>query len=258
MRHVRGALLVGFGVLASTAGTAWATAFTQTNLVSDIPGLAAVTDASLKNPWGVTSSATSPFWVSDQGANVSTLYGVTGGAVSKAALTVAIPQTAAGLQGPTGVVFNGTPSFVVNGSSALFIFANLNGTISAWNPGLGTSAAIQATPPGAVYTGLATGSSASGPRLYAANVAQNRVDVFDSAFAPVSLGPTAFQDSDPRLAGLVPFNVQNIGGNIYVTYAPPVRAAEISASEGVGGVAIFDANGTLIRTLIADSRLASP
>ncbi len=199
-----------------------------------------------------------PFWVSDQGTNVSTLYSVTGAGVSRLALTVAIPQTTTGPQGPTGQVNNGTTSFVVNGAPANFIFANLNGTISAWNSSLGTTAQLQVATPGATYTGLAISNGAAGPRLYAANDAQNRIDVFNGSFAPLNLGPTAFQDPDPRLAGLVPFNVQTIGGNIYVTYAPAGRPAQISAPDGAGAVAVFDANGTLIQTLIAGGNLASP
>jgi uncharacterized protein (TIGR03118 family) len=261
MRHLHGALLallVGLGLLASTANTALAVAFSQTNLVSDIPGLAAITDPNLVNPWGVSFSTTSPFWVSDQGTNLATLYRVTGTGVSIAPLVVGIPTTPSGPQGPTGQVFNNTPAFQVNNAPASFIFADLNGTISAWNGSVGTTAQVKATTPGAVYTGLAIGSNAGGPLLYAANGAQNRIDVFDGSFAPVSLGPTAFKDSDARLAGLVPFNVQNIGGNIYVTYALAGRAAQISAPEGVGAVAIFDTSGNLLQTLVAGSKLASP
>jgi len=153
------------------------------------------------------------------------------------------------------VVVGGVPT-----DPATFIFANLNGTISAWssfapNPPV---AQVQVTTPGAVYTGLAIGSNGSGPVLYAANGAQNRIDVFNGSFAPVNLGPNAFVTHDPRLTGLVPFNVQNIGGNIYVTYALPGRAAQISAPEGMGAVAVFDTSGRVIQTLIAGSKLASP
>src|SRR5262249_20219126 len=141
---------------------------------------------------------------------------------------------------------------------ASFIFANLNGTISAWNAGAGTMAQVSAMgAAGSVYTGLAIGTGAPGPLLYAANGGLNRIDVFNGSFAPVSLGPNAFVN--PMLpAGLVPFNVQNINGNIYVTYAPSGRAAQISAPEGVGAVAIFDANGNFIQQLVQGSKLASP
>ena len=116
--------------------------YVQTNLVSDIQGLAAITDAALKNPWGVSHSATSPFWVSDQGTSLSTLYRVTGTGVTKVGLTVAIPTTAGGPQGPTGQVNNASGAFMVGGAPANFIFANLNGTISGWNAGVGTTARI--------------------------------------------------------------------------------------------------------------------
>jgi uncharacterized protein (TIGR03118 family) len=261
-KHSRGALpalLVGLGLLALTANTAQAGPFVQTNLVSNHPGLAPITDPNLNNPWGVSESTTSPFWVSDQGRNLATLYTVTGAGVSKVSLEVSIPTTAAGPQGPTGQVFNNQAgSFLLpGGSPATFIFANLNGTISAWNGG--TAAVIQATTPGAVYTGLAIASNASGPLLYAANSSQNRIDVFNSSFAPVSLGPNAFQNP---VAGLVPFNVQTISGRIFVTYAPDGRAAQIAAPEGSGAVAIFDTSGHLLQTLISGSssgnKLASP
>src|SRR5215813_8119546 len=167
--------------------------FIQTNLVSNIPGLAIVNDPNLRNPWGVSHSATSPFWVSDQAAGLSTLYTVNAAGVSKNTLEVMIPITAAGPQGPTGQVNNNTSSFLVNAAPANFIFANLNGTISAWNNSAGTTAQIKATTPGAVYTGLAI-SPGVAPLLYAANGAQNRIDVFDGSFNPVSLGAGAFNN----------------------------------------------------------------
>jgi uncharacterized protein (TIGR03118 family) len=259
IEHVRCATmaaLVGAAMGLSAPDAAQA-AFLQTNLVSDIAGLAQIQDANLRNPWGVSFTATSPFWVSDQGTNLATLYQVTDATVSKRSLEVAIPTTASGPQGPTGQVSNPTSSFVVNGAPAVFIFADLNGTISAWNPSLGTSAQIVATTSGAVYTGLAISDDASGPLLYAANGAQNRIDVFDASFAPVTV-PGGFVDADPALAGLVPFNVQNIGGDVYVTYAPPGRLAQTTAPEGSGAVAVFDTDGHLIRTLISDGTLAAP
>jgi uncharacterized protein (TIGR03118 family) len=233
----------------------FAASFLQTNLVSDIPGLAAITDPKLKNPWGVSFSATSPIWVSNQGTSTSDLFTVHGLSVTQNALEVSIPTTASGPQGPTGQVNNNTGAFLVNGSSAAFIFASLNGTISAWNGSLGTLAQITATTPGAVYTGLAISNVSGVPLLYAANDAQNRIDVFDGSFTPKNLGAGAFNNPFP---GLVPFNVQNIGGKIYVTYALPGRAAQIAATEGQGGVAVFDTNGNLLQTLINGSKLASP
>ena len=149
--------------------------FIQTNLVSDIPGLAAITDPELHNPWGISHTATSPFWISNQGTNTTTLYAVTAdNHVMKAAPlntdgNIAIPPGGSGAVGPTGQVANtNTSSFPVgnggNGMSADFIFANLNGTISAWNGG--QTAIIQVTTPGAVYTGLAINQAQT--QLYAA------------------------------------------------------------------------------------------
>jgi len=245
------------GVLLGCVGvTAHAGFYSQTNLVSDIPGLGQITDPALRNPWGISHTAASPFWVSDQATGVSTLYNVTAAGASKAALQVTIPTTASGPQGPTGQVNNTTTVFPVNGTAASFIFANLNGTVSAWNNTAGTTAVIEATTAGAIYTGLALGGTAAAPLLYAANDSQNRIDVFSGSFSPVDLGAAAFVDA--AVGSLVPFNIQNIGGNLYVTYAPAGRPAQISAPEGVGAVAVFDMSGHLLQTLITDSRLASP
>ena len=239
--------------------------FIQTNLVSNIPGLATITDSEVVNPWGVSHSPTSPFWVSNQGMNTTTLYAVTNKTnVSKVNINppagfVLIPTTSTGPQGPTGQVNNtNVSSFPVNnggdGGSAHFIFANLNGTISAWDKG--STAFIQVTTPGAVYTGLAINGAQT--RLYAAdNVPPGRIDVFDSSFTPVSLGSGKFVD--PSLpTGLVPFNVQDIGGDVYVVYAPAGRANQQNAPLGAGAVAIFDEDGNFIKELVAGSRLAAP
>jgi len=261
LKRLRGTAVIGLlgcGLSALVSGTAFA-GYVQTNLVSDIPGLASLTDPNLRNPWGMSFSATSPFWVSDQAANLATLYRVTNGVVSQVALQVAIPTTTAGPQGPTGQVNNNTTSFAVNGTPSSFIFASLNGTISAWNNSAGTTAVIQASSVGAVYTGLAIANSAGGPFLYAANGAQNRVDVFNGSFANVTGTTFAGKFVDPNIpAGLVPFNVQTIAGNVYVTYAPAGRAAQSTAQPGAGAVAVYDVNGNLLRTLVSGSTLASP
>src|SRR4030095_14639244 len=127
--------LVGLSLLILMASTAVADNFSVTNLVSDIPGLAQITDPNLRNPWGISSSATSPCWVSNQGTNTSDLFTVQGLTVTQNALTVSIPTTVSGPQGPTGQVNNNTTGFLVGATPAAFIFANLNGTISAWNGG---------------------------------------------------------------------------------------------------------------------------
>jgi uncharacterized protein (TIGR03118 family) len=252
--HVTPFLAV-IGLFSSLGCAAQAAPYVQTDLVSDISGLANSTDASLVNPWGISHSPTSPIWISDQGANVATLYSTNGATATKQALVVSIPTTATGPQGPTGQVFNSSSSFTVGGTAANFIFANLNGTISAWNSGAGTTAQVQVTTLGAVYTGLAINAAQS--RLYAANGAgTGGINVFSSGFAPTIL-PGTFTDPNLPL-GLVPFNVQDIGGKVYVTYAPSGRSAQIAATAGMGVVNVFDENGNLLQRLITGGQLASP
>jgi uncharacterized protein (TIGR03118 family) len=235
------AMAIAVSAFCSGASRADADTYVQTNLVSDTPGLATVTDPLLVNSWGLVSSAAgSPFWISNQGTNTSTLYAVSGATnVSKVTAVnangfVGIPTTAAGPQGPTGIVSNAnTAAFqLVPGTastSARFIFANLNGTISGWAGGL--TATIQVTTPAALYTGLAIDSASTGTRLYAANGAGGgSINVFGSNFAPLTL-PGNF--TDPNLpAGFVPFNVQTLQGQVYVTYAPAGRPNQIAAPQG--------------------------
>lgn len=270
-RVILGCLLAA-GMSGLAANAAPITGYTQTNLVSDLSGITAVQDPNLQNPWGVSESSTSPLWVSDQVANIATLYMIQGVAAARfpspTPLVVPIPPTLSGPQGPTGQVNNSiggvaTTSFNITQSGgpmpvpAHFIFADLSGNIYAWtaapNP-----AQIQVTTPGAIYTGLAIGGTTSAPFLYAANNAQNSIDVFNGSFTNVTSTTFAGKFANPfKAQGLVPFNVQNLGGNIYVTYAPPGRPAEIAATGGQGGVAIFTPDGTLVRSF-TDGHLASP
>ncbi len=217
--------------------------YMQMNLVSDLSSEgASVTDSNLKNPWGMAYSASSPFWISDQGTGVATVYSVTpANAVTKVALTVTIPGS-----GPTGQVVNTTTSFVMaDGSPAVFMFDTMSGTIAAWNSGAGTTAQTVATTPGANYTGLAVGSSGGQNYIYAANGGSNPgINVFNSSFHQVTLAGTFV---DPKLKKgfakkLVPYNVQNIGGELFVTY----RGNSSLYAKG-GAVAEFNTDGTFVR-----------
>lgn len=223
------------------------------NLVSDLAnppgGAPQVVDPMLINPWGVARSATSPFWVANEGSGTSTLYsGDVNGSPLMKALAVTIPPAAGRTQGtPTGVVNNSTTDFVVNGAPARWIFDSLDGTLSGWNGG--STAQTMASIPGAVYTGLAIGSTAAGNFLYAANDSQGTIDVFDKNFALVSGGPAAFVFADPNLpAGLTPyrpFNIQNLNGTLYVTYRN-------NADREHGGIVdAFDANGNFLRRVVS-------
>jgi uncharacterized protein (TIGR03118 family) len=206
----------------------------------------------LKNPWGIAFSPTSPFWVSDQRTNVATLYHGDGVIVP---LVVSIPGGGFP-SGPTGDVFNGTSGFVVNGSPAAFMFATLQGTIAAWNGSLGSTAAIVVTNSGpASYTGLAEGTAGGASFIYAANFRQGTIDVFDSSFARATL---AGDFSDPALpAGSRPYNIQNVGGQLYVEYALAGTGQAINGA-GHGFVDIFNTNGVLQRRLISNGPLNSP
>jgi len=282
MRRLQSVLLgafVGLGLTASIANATVLPPYSQTNLVSNLALPGVVQDPNLQNPWGVSESATSPLWISDQAAGVATLYTLNGLTATPAGgpLVVTIPALPTPPNGPTGQVNNSiggvaTNSFMITQSGTLapahFIFANLNGTISAWTAQPPAAAQIQVTTPGATYTGLAIGGTVSVPFLYAANGAQNRIDVFDGTFTNVNGTPQfAGKFANPFSSdGLVPFNVQNIGGDIYVTYAPATiganRTPQTMATAGQGAVAEFDTNGNLLRTVInfdqIGSHLASP
>jgi uncharacterized protein (TIGR03118 family) len=232
--------------------------YVQTNLVSSIPGLALLTDSNLKNPWGTSFGAHGSFSISNQQTNVSTLYAVRESGVRAESPTVAFPTTAAEPQGPTGQVSNDTSSFLVNGAPAAFIYADLNGTISAWNPSAGTTAQVEATTTDGAYTGLNLQHTPAGDFLYAPKPRQGRIDVFDGSFQRVTLPAGAFVD--PQLpSGMVPFNVEDVNGELYVAYAlaGPLDV-RTSAPEGAGAIAVFDTSGHFIKQFASGGKLASP
>jgi uncharacterized protein (TIGR03118 family) len=232
--------------------------FVQTDLVSDVSGLAAVTDPNLKNPWGLSATPGSPFWVSDQGTGLATLYS---GAGVPNALVVTIPGSGTTPpQGPTGQLFNSTASSFQLGTSgkALFIFSTLGGTVDAWNGTFGTSAQVEFTAADhAGYTGLALGSVAANDFLYAADFANAKIDVLDSTFGKVTPAGTFV---DPTLpAGYSPYNIQNINGQLYVEYAlvdPVTHRASTNANTGV--VSVFDTSGNFVKRLVTNTNLDSP
>src|ERR1051325_2812398 len=187
------------------------TRYLQVNLVSDLPGVAALQDTNLVNAWGVSFSSSSPFWVSANGTGLSTLYTVTNDAlgqahVFKSTLEVKIP----GAGNVTGQVFNESAGF----HGDLFLFVSEDGTISGWRPALGTAAEVLTTRPTAVYKGVTLASTLSGLVLLAANFSEGTVDAYDTNL--VLLG----RFSDPRApAGYAPFNVQLAAGHVFVTFA---------------------------------------
>ena len=244
---LRPLVILGFSALAWGSSPAESRAdYRMTNLVSDIAGLAANFDANLKNPWGVSSSPTSPFWVSDQAANLATLYN---GAGTPQGLVVSIPTASGGPNGPTGQVFNGNAAdfHLANGNSAVFLFANLNGQIAGWNGGTAAQTVVSGT--GSIYTGMAIGQVGTDNVLFAADARGGKIDVFNAAFKNLNGTTYAGAFQDPNLpTGYKAFNVQNINGTLYVTYND---SANGNAATNGGVVATFGLDGHFIKQLIA-------
>ncbi|MEM5315031.1 TIGR03118 family protein [Paraburkholderia sp. JHI869] len=235
--------------------------FTATALVSDGAVAAAHTDGNLKNPWGITFNPKGFVWVADNGTNVATLYDGNGVPQS---LIVAIPDGKNGSASPTGIVFNGTQSFTVteNGKSgvAAFIFAGEGGTITAWAPTVGPTNAFVMYDDGtggAVYKGLALAASNNANFLYATDFHNNKIDVFNTSFAKVSM-PGAF--TDPAMpAGFAPFGIQAIGSNLFVTYAMQDSAKHDDvAGAGLGMVDVYDTAGNLKQHFASGTPLNAP
>ncbi len=221
--------------------------YTLTNLDSNQAKTAKFMDPLQVNGWGLAYGPGGPFWVSDQGSGWSTLYN---GAGVKQGLEVSIPSaTGAGPGQPTGIVFNGSQDFQVEGWPGVFLFATLDGTISAWSPKVNINDAIitvNNSAAGSMFTGLAVTNHASGNLLYAADLANDVVDVYDTNFNLVN------SFTDPTLPpGNAPFGIADIGGLVYVTFA--------LVSEAPGGyIDIFQEDGTFVRQLAAGKPLNQP
>ncbi|MGE5815226.1 MAG: TIGR03118 family protein, partial [Acidobacteriota bacterium] len=246
MRRARGITTVAVLALLGFGRGASAQFYEQRNLVSDgsVPADHA-NDSQLKNAWGLTASATSPWWIADNGTNLSTLYN--GNTGEKQGLVVQVGGA------PTGAVFNGTGGFLLNGSPARFIFSAEDGRIRAWNGG--AAATVTQTVDGAIYKGLAIASTPAGPRLYATNFHAATVDVFDTGF---NLVPGGFVD--PNLpAGYAPFGIQTINDTVYVTYALQDEDKEDEiAGQGNGFVDAYDLSGNFVRRVASGGVLNAP
>lgn len=233
--------------------------FAQTNLISDRPGVAANTDPNLVNPWGLAQTATGPLWVSDNGTGKSTVYSNAG---TSTGTVVTIPAPGGGAGAPTGTVVNpSTTDFTIsqggNTAASRFLFSTEDGTIAAWSPSVNATSAVIAVndaAQGAVFKGLTIAQKGSSDRLFAADFANGRVDVFDSRFR--SLGSF----TDPNVpAGFAPFNVQSINGALFVTFAKrEAHGTDDQPGVGNGLIDVFDTNGTFIRRLATGGTLNSP
>ena len=252
-RAFLGLLVLGAAlVFAAPLGAAKPTAYTVVPLISNQPTLAPMTDPDLQNAWGLTSGPTTPWWVSDNAVNKSTLYNAAG---VKQGLIVSVPGA------PTGTVFNTTAGFnLPTGGRALFLFDGEDGIVSAWNGAQGTTAIVPGdgdqSATGAVYKGLAIATTPSGPELFAADFHNNKIDVFDSNFK--LLPNTGF--SDPSMhKGFAPFDVQVIGNRVFVSYArQDADAHDDSPGQGRGFVDVYDLSGNLLGGINGHGQLNSP
>jgi uncharacterized protein (TIGR03118 family) len=247
------------------------TSYLAINLISDLPGVAQITDPTLQNAWGVSLSPTGGgFWVSSNGQNLSEVYGgdVNGSAISQP-FKVAIPGGA-----PSGQVFNGTGSltdFLVtdgtNTKPAVFIFASEAGRIMAWNPGVGGAAPSKTAEngftatDGAIYKGLALGKVGTANFLFATDFHNGKIDVVDGLFHQVTLGTNGFETfTDPNLpSGYAPFGIANINGKLYVSYAKQdANAKDDVRGMGNGFIDVFETNGHFDGRLASRGDLNSP
>jgi uncharacterized protein (TIGR03118 family) len=232
------------GLVLMLSGAALAQSYTVHYLTSNLSGKAKNTDPLLQNAWGLAYSPDAPFWVSDEADGWSTLYNGQGVPQS---LQVVVPSASGtGAGSPTGIVYNGSSEFTIDGWVSEFLFATLDGTIQGWSDFNPSSTLIAVKSAGSSYTGLAITSHTSGNMIYAADAANNKVDVYDGSFSLV----TSFTDTTIP-AGFAPFGIQDISGQVYVTYA--------ATSGGSGGyIDIFTEAGALVKRFAQGKPLNQP
>lgn len=238
--------------------------YRQRNLVADGPAIPSEQkDPNLVNAWGIAFNPYGVVWVNDNGTGLSTLYDGNGVPQS---LVVRVPGPTATVTGtPTGIVFYGGNAFTVNQGGVTgpsrFIFASEDGGISGWAPNVNLTNAIrvvEAGPDNPIYTGLAISAGGTGGLLYAADFRNGKVDVFSATFARVTLPGTPFQD--PHLpAGYAPYGLQEINGDIYVTFAKrSATPGEADTGRRQGYVSVFDPNGVFVRRVVSRGPLNAP
>lgn len=249
-----------FTFLLGPGSPAGAESFDVTNLVSDVPMVAQITDPTLKNAWGVSYTGSgSPFWVSSNRGGVADLYNVDPqtNATTKAGLTVTIPPAPGSTQGtPTGQAFNSASATAFGGDN--FLFVSEDGTISGWRGALGTTAEVLQTGlTNNVYKGTTLVTNGANTYLLSANFRTGTIDVLKgNQGAPNLTG----NFTDPNLpSGYAPFNIQVLNGNIYVTYALQDAAKHDDlAGAGHGFVTAFDLNGNFLGRIATMGTLNSP
>ena len=229
--------------------------FVQLNLVgNNTSERSANADADLVNAWGISFSSSGTARVSSEGKGVGAAYNLDGISMGS---PVNIPFPAiSSTAHPTGQVFNPGSDFKLpNGNPAELIYVTSDGTISGWNGGLLAVKKVDRSS-AASYLGVAVANVGSDFFLYAANFAQNRIDVFDKNWNLVNDKPFV----DPNLpAGYSPFNIQVIGdGKVYVLYAKKDATGKKEIGPGNGYINIFSPDGTLIKTFASKGKLNAP
>jgi len=263
MQRLRSLLLgaICASILSCSPVYAQTNSFTQTNLVSDSPGLAANTDPDLLNPWGVAFFPGQAFWISSNNSGTARLFDRTG--LLKKSFVVPPPRGSSNQSTPTGIVANRingvTAGFNVNQKSSHFIFATEDGTISGWNGTDDPILAVDNSAMGAVYKGLAIIENDSGDFVLATNFNSGNVEAYNAGFSPTALAGNPFVDPDLP-AGFAPFGIQVIANNqVVVTFAQQdaLKHDPIHAP-GAGFVSLFDANGGFIRRIASRGTLNAP
>jgi len=268
MKNLRKSMLLNIAVIAgasciTTVGckkssTSSMPSYTQTNLVSDTAEYSPVRiDTNLGNPWGIAIGPTGVFWISVNNTGSTAVYNGTGGQV--------LPDVGIPLDGvangatPSGVVYNSTSNFIIpaNGQAAKFIYVTEDGIVTAWNTGDTTIKVADRSAANAVYKGIAIANDGTGNFIYVADLHNAKVDVYDQSFNYVTNKPFV----DPSMpSGFAPFNIQNIGGQLYISYAKQKGPDnhDDDAGAGNGYVDIFTPAGTFVKRFASQGTLNSP
>jgi uncharacterized protein (TIGR03118 family) len=250
-------LVVSFGIITAAAQT---NSYQQTNLVSDMTGVANNTDPDLINPWGISLSPGGPFWVADNKSGFSTIYDANG-VTALSPVTIPAPPGDTSASTPTGTVANtATSGFLVNGAPAQFFFDTQNGTIAGWYTGSTAVLLVNNSSTGAVYTGLTMITNASGTFLLANNFFSGQVEVYNSSYNRATLAGSFTDAGSPALpAGYAPFGIQLIGNQVFVTYAEQnaTKNGETTGA-GLGYVSVFDLNGNFVSRFASTGTLNAP
>ncbi len=234
------------------------------NLVSDIPGVARRSDPNLVNAWGIVITPTGKIWISDNGTGVSTIYSTAGVPQTNLIVTIPSPPGDTNPAAPTGIELNSSSNFVVTGTTtsgpSIFLFATEDGTVAGWNPAANPTNAILAVDnsmsgTGAVYKGIAPGTSGGSNYVYVTNFRSGSVEIYDGHFNFVR----SFTDAAAQSNGFTPFGIRNVGGQLLVTFAVQNGAKHDDvAGAGNGFVDVFNTDGTMVKQLIAHGALNSP